>query len=71
MRNTADLTGGKPITVWSQSISGVSANNPLVSFSDIHGRKREVLSFYFVSDTTQQPKLTINKTHGGRCCVFM
>jgi hypothetical protein len=27
MRNTADVTGGKPIAVWSQSISAVSAIN--------------------------------------------
>jgi hypothetical protein len=53
MRNTADVTGGKPIAVSLQSISGVSANNPLVAFYDIHGRKREVLFFSFVKDTTQ------------------
>jgi hypothetical protein len=29
MKNTADVTGGKPIAVLLQSISGVSANNPL------------------------------------------
>jgi hypothetical protein len=52
MRNTPDLTGGKPIAVWSQFISGVSAN-PLVAFYDIHGRKREVIFFYFVPDTTR------------------
>jgi hypothetical protein len=28
--DTADVTGGKPIAVWSQSISGVSAIKPLV-----------------------------------------
>jgi hypothetical protein len=37
MRNTADVTGGKPIAVLLQSISGVSAINPLVAFYDIHG----------------------------------
>jgi hypothetical protein len=36
-----------------QSISGVSAINPLVAFYDIHGGKREVLYFYFVPDTTR------------------
>jgi hypothetical protein len=46
------VTGGKPIAVLLQSISGVSAINPLVSFYDIHGGKREVLFFYFVPDTT-------------------
>jgi hypothetical protein len=53
MRNTADVTGGKPIAVLLQSISGVSAINPLVAFYDIHGGKREVLFFYFVPDTTR------------------
>jgi hypothetical protein len=33
--------------------SDVSAINPLVAFYDIHGRKREVLFFYFVPDTTR------------------
>jgi hypothetical protein len=53
MKNTADVTGGKPIAVLLQSISGVSAINPLVAFSDIHGGKREVLFFNFVPDTTR------------------
>jgi hypothetical protein len=52
VRNTADVTSGTPIAVWSQTISGVSAVNPLVAFYDIHGRKREILFFYFVPDTT-------------------
>jgi hypothetical protein len=39
MRN---VTGGKPIAALLQSISGVSAINPLVAFYDIHGGKREV-----------------------------
>jgi hypothetical protein len=62
MRNTADVTGGKPIAVLLQSISGVSAINPLVAFYDIHGGKREVLFFYFVPDTTREaiPSLAIN-----------
>jgi hypothetical protein len=47
------MTGGKSIAVWSQSISGVSAINPLVAFYDIHGGKREVLFFYFVPETTR------------------
>jgi hypothetical protein len=38
MRNTADVTGGKPIAVLLQDcILGVSAINPLVAFYDIHG----------------------------------
>jgi hypothetical protein len=46
------VTGGKPIVVLSQSVSGVIAINPSVAFYDIHGRKREVLFFYYVPDTT-------------------
>jgi hypothetical protein len=61
MRNTADVTGSKPIAVLLQSMSGVSAksmsgvsaNNPLVAFYDIHGGKGTVLFFYFVPDTTR------------------
>jgi hypothetical protein len=53
MRNTADVTGGKPIAVSSQSISGVNAINSLVAFYDIHGIKTEVLFFYSVPDTTR------------------
>jgi hypothetical protein len=52
MRNTTDVTSGKPIAVLLQSISGVSAINPLVAFYDIHRGKREQLFFYFVPDTT-------------------
>jgi hypothetical protein len=50
MRNTADVTGGKPIAVLLQSISGVSTINPLVAFFDIHGGKREVLFFYLLTE---------------------
>jgi hypothetical protein len=32
-----DVTGGKPIAVLLQSISGVSDINPLVAFYDMHG----------------------------------
>jgi hypothetical protein len=42
------VVSGKPIAVYSQSISGIGATNTLVDFYDIHGRKREVLFFYFV-----------------------
>jgi hypothetical protein len=54
------VTGGKPIAVLLQSISGVSDINPLVAFYDIHGGKREVLFFYFVPGTTRDRTL---KTH--------
>jgi hypothetical protein len=54
MRNTADVTDGKPIAVLLQSMSGVSAIKPLVAFYDIHGGKRDaMLFFYFVPDTTR------------------
>jgi hypothetical protein len=53
MRNTADVTGGKPFAVLLQSILVVSAIKPLVAFYEIHGGKREVLFFYFVPDTTR------------------
>jgi hypothetical protein len=56
VKNTADVTGGKPIAILLQSISGVSAINPLVAFYDIHGGKREALFFYFVPDTTRDIK---------------
>jgi hypothetical protein len=49
----ADVIGGKPIAVWLQPISGVSAVNPLVVFYEIHGGKREVLIFNFIPDTTR------------------
>jgi hypothetical protein len=45
MRNTADVTGGKPIAVvCSQSISGVSAVNPVVAFYNI--QKSKMLFFW-------------------------
>jgi hypothetical protein len=43
------MTGGKSIAVLLQSISGVSAINPLLAFYDIHGGKREVLFFYLIN----------------------
>jgi hypothetical protein len=60
MRNTADVTGGKPIAVLLQPISGVSVINPLVAFYDIHGGKREVL-FLLVPDTTRNCALLFYK----------
>jgi hypothetical protein len=57
------VTGGKPIAVLLQSISGVSVINPLVAFYDIHGRKREVLLFYFVPDTTRNSMTYIQNKH--------
>jgi hypothetical protein len=62
MRNTADITGGKPIAVRSQSISDVSTVNPFVAFYDIHGRKTEVF-FYFVPDTKRDVFLYFEHYH--------
>jgi hypothetical protein len=75
MRNTTDVTGGKSITIWSQVISGVSAVNPLVAFNDIHGRKREVIFFYFVPDPTRDfaisyDKLPVDLTGGKPIAVW-
>jgi hypothetical protein len=53
MRNTADVIGGKPIAVLLQSISDVSAINPLFACYDIHGGKKGMLFFYLVPDTTR------------------
>jgi hypothetical protein len=50
------VTASKPIAVQSQYISSVNTINPLVGFYDIHGRKGEVLFFYFVPDTTLKIK---------------
>jgi hypothetical protein len=51
------VTSGNPIAVWSQFISGVNAINPLFAFYDIHGGKREVPFFYFVTDMTYLSKI--------------
>jgi hypothetical protein len=53
------VIGGKPIAVLLQSISGLSAINPLVAIYDIHGGKRGVLFFYFVPDSTRDLELEI------------
>jgi hypothetical protein len=55
LSHAADVTGGKPIPTWSQFISSLNAIaiNPLVAFYDIHGRKREVIFFYLVPESTR------------------
>jgi hypothetical protein len=63
MSNTADMTSGKPIAVILQSVSGVSAINPLVTFYDIHGKNREVLFFYFVPDIKRDCVCHQNNMH--------
>jgi hypothetical protein len=54
MRNTADVTGGKPIAVLLQSISGVSAINPLVAFYNIHEGKRGAILLFCPSRTPHE-----------------
>jgi hypothetical protein len=60
--NIANVTGGKPVAVWSQSISGVNAINPLLAFYDSHGRKREVLFFCPGHHTRLSYYVSINLT---------
>jgi hypothetical protein len=55
MRNTAGVTGGKPIAVLLQYISGVSAINPLGAFYEI--------MFYFVPDTKRDVSRRLNLEH--------
>jgi hypothetical protein len=43
MRNTAAVVGGKPIAVWSQSISGVGAINPLIDFHKHPWKERNII----------------------------
>jgi hypothetical protein len=45
IKNTADVTGGKPIAVLLQSISGVSAINPLVAFTTSMEERGAILLF--------------------------
>jgi hypothetical protein len=52
------MTGGKPIAVCTQSISGESAINPLVAFYDIHGRER--CYFFILSRTPHETFLESN-----------
>jgi hypothetical protein len=67
MKNTTDVTGGKPIVVLFQFISGVSSFNPLVSFYDIHGGKREVPYYSFICPGhLTRPSYISNKTEFNR-----
>jgi hypothetical protein len=70
MRNTAHVTG-KSIAVLLQSISGVSAINPLLAFYNIHGGKREVLFFYFIPDTTRDNKTNIQRYKNNLNCLYL
>jgi hypothetical protein len=63
------VTGGKPIAVLLQPISGASAINPLVAFYDIYGAKREVLLFYFVPNTTRNNIINIGTKFSDLECL--
>jgi hypothetical protein len=67
MRNTADVTGDKPIAVLLQSISGVSAINALVAFYDIHLTEENKRRYSFVLSRTphETDDDEIGKIHGG------
>jgi hypothetical protein len=60
IRNTADMTGGKPIRRWAYLILGVNTVNTLIVFYCIY-RKEEVLFFCSVSDTTRDLRYPWNK----------
>jgi hypothetical protein len=64
MRNTADVTGSKPIAVVLQSISGVRAINPLVAFNDIHGEKERGAILLFNRPTKRRKE---NSPSDGHC----
>jgi hypothetical protein len=64
-----DVKGSKPIA-GSQSVSDVSAVNPLVAFYDIHGGNREVLFFYFVPNTIRD-SFTTSMEERERCYTFV
>jgi hypothetical protein len=58
MRNTVNVTSGKLIAIWSQSVSGVNADGRLVAFYNIHRRLREML-FYILFRTSAETNLSI------------
>jgi hypothetical protein len=66
MRNTADVTDGKPIAVLLQAISGVSAINPLVAFYDFHGGKREAILLFCPGHHTRHQSHGLKST-----CLYL
>jgi hypothetical protein len=68
MRNTVDVTGGKPFAVLLQSISDLSAINPLVAFYDILGGKREFSKYkYNTSSIACLSKTLISLSFDNNC----
>jgi hypothetical protein len=66
MRNTADVTGGKPIAVLLQPISGVSAINSLVAFYDMEEQER-CYSFILSWTPYETNRNTINRDENKPC----
>jgi hypothetical protein len=61
VKNTADVTGGKPIAVLLQSISGVSAIDPLVAFTtSMEERERR---YSFILSRTPHEIIPAQYTH--------
>jgi hypothetical protein len=48
VKNTAEVTGGKPIATLLQSISGVSAINLLVAFYDVQKVYKYIIIYCLV-----------------------
>jgi hypothetical protein len=72
MRNTADVTGGKPLAIWLQSISGGDSVNPLVVyFYDNHGRKREVFFLFCPGHHTRFTELFIVVYEYNKSKIFL
>jgi hypothetical protein len=46
MWNISDMAGGKPMAISTQTITGVSAVNPVVAFYDIHWKNRDLMFFF-------------------------
>jgi hypothetical protein len=69
VRNSADVTGGRPNAVWSQFISGVNAINPIVALFDIHGRKR-CYSFILSGTPHETNVVGCVKPFGFRLSIF-
>jgi hypothetical protein len=65
MSNTAYVTGGMPIAVCSQSISGVNAINSLVAFYDIHEKERGAILLFCPGHHTRR------ELHNNICSIIM
>jgi hypothetical protein len=64
MSNTADVTGGKSIAVWSQSISGTNAINPLDAFYDPWKKERGAVLLFCPGHHTRRLSLDACRFHG-------